>query len=167
MKTIFSHGKESGPNGSKIQRLAKIAADFGGHIESIDYTDLTDPDLRVERLVAALKNAEDDVVLVGSSMGGYVSLVASGLVDPEQVKGLFLLAPALFMPGYQRQTYPGHDHLEIVHGWSDTVIPPEHSLKFAQSSGCTLHLIAGDHRLNSSLAAVERLFAGFMASLPR
>ena len=163
MKVYFSHGKESGPWGSKIKRLTSIAKDQGFSVDSIDYSDLLDPDMRVKRLIKILENEKEDFILVGSSMGGYVSLVASEEVN---VKGMFLLAPALFMDGYKKQTYHhNHDYntaIEIVHGWSDNIIPPENSIKFAQNSDCSLHLITGDHRLNSSLDIVERLFSQFL-----
>lgn len=85
-KVIFAHGKESGPWGSKIKALAKLAKGRGHEVDSIDYTDLVDqPDARVARLVALLKKASDPVILVGSSMGGYVSLVASESVDVDAV----------------------------------------------------------------------------------
>jgi len=161
MKIYFSHGKESGPWGSKIKRLANIAKQHDYCVESIDYSDLLDPDLRVERLLKRLERVEEEILLVGSSMGGYVSLVAS---EQLQVKGLFLLAPALFMTGYNKQTYPHSTEVEIVHGWSDDVIPVEHSIKFAKHSDCSLHLISGDHRLNSSIEVVERLFSQFLIS---
>jgi predicted esterase YcpF (UPF0227 family) len=159
MKVIFSHGKESGPWGSKIKRLANIAKGHGCSVDSIDYTDILDPDLRVERLLKALKVVEEDVLLVGSSMGGYVSLVVSEQVN---VKGLFLLAPALYMDGYNKQTYCQYPNVEIVHGWSDDVIPVENSIQFAKSNDCSLHLISGDHRLNTSLEVVEPLFLQFI-----
>lgn len=161
MKVYFSHGKESGPWGSKIKRLANIAKEHGYSVDSINYSDTFDPDLRVERLLTVLKNAEEDFVLVGSSMGGYVSLVASEQVN---VKGVFLLAPALFIKGYKQQTYNlNHNtNIEIVHGWSDDIIPVENSIQFAKSSDCSLHLISGDHRLNSSLVVVEKLFSQFL-----
>ena len=161
MKVYFSHGKESGPWGSKIKRLANIAIEQGHSVDSIDYSDILDPDLRVERLLNILNRSDGDFLLVGSSMGGYVSLVASEQVD---AKGVFLLAPALFMPGYKIQTYTNKTNIEIVHGWSDDIIPPDHSIKFARSAGCTLHLIAGDHRLNCSIEVVERLFLQFLIS---
>jgi len=161
MKVYFSHGKESGPWGSKIKRLANIAKAHGYSVDSIDYSDTLDPDLRVDRLIKVLKNAKEECVLVGSSMGGYVSLVAS---EQVHVKGMFLLAPALFMNGYKKQTYNHQTSLEIVHGWSDDIIPPENSIKFAKSSDCSLHLISGDHRLNSSIEVVEKLFSQFLNS---
>lgn len=159
MKVYFSHGKESGPWGSKIKRLADLAQHYGYQVESIDYRDTMDPDLRAQRLVDIVHQEEVDTLLVGSSMGGYVSLIAS---ESIKVKGTFLLAPALFIEGYAVQEYPKLENLEIVHGWSDEVIPVENSIAYAKKTDCTLHLIAGDHRLNSSIEQVERLFERFL-----
>ncbi len=160
MKVYFSHGKESGPWGTKIKRLAGIAQDLGYTVESIDYTDLMDPDLRVERLLEVLTAEEDSFVLAGSSMGGYVSLVASGSVAAQAV---FLMAPALYMPGYEGGNYRSRtSQIEIVHGWSDDIIPTEHSIRFAQEADCTLHLVSGDHPLNSSLEIVASIFEQFL-----
>ncbi len=163
MKIYFSHGKESGPWGSKITRLATIARKHGCEVESIDYTDLDQPDQRVERLLETLRDEGDNFILVGSSMGGWVALVASEQVN---AKAVFLLAPALYIPDYERQRYgSNHGYVEIVHGWSDEMIPPEHSIKFAKKADCTLHLISGDHRLSSSIETVEALFKQFLKSV--
>ena len=160
MKVCFSHGKESGPWGTKIKRLAKIAENMACGVESIDYTDTMNPDLRVERLLGVLANEKDEFILVGSSMGGYVSLVASQELHAEAI---FLMAPALYIPGYERQEYRSRcSHIEIVHGWSDDVIPAENSIRYAKEADCTLHLISGDHPLNSSLEVVAGLFERFL-----
>ena len=163
MKVYFSHGKESGPWGTKIKRLAKIAENMGRGVESIDYTDTMDPDLRVDRLLGVLAREQDEFVLVGSSMGGYVSLAASQAVPAEAI---FLMAPALYIPGYERQEYRSRcSYIEIVHGWSDDVIPVENSIRYAQEADCTLHLISGDHPLNSSLEVVAGLFERFLGQV--
>jgi hypothetical protein len=60
MRVYFSHGKESGPWGSKITSLANIAKDQGFSVDSIDYSDIVDPDLRVERLINVLEKEEED-----------------------------------------------------------------------------------------------------------
>lgn len=164
MKVIFSHGKESGPWGSKIRRLAYIAREHGFEVDSIDYSGMDDPELRVKKLRAILVNENlDELILVGSSMGGYVSLSA---LDSQLPKALFLLAPALYMPNYNIPNNDFSDSLiEIVHGWSDNIIPVEHSIKFAQQYHHTLHLIDGDHRLNSSKDIVASLFTRFLAQV--
>ena len=162
MKIVFSHGKESGPWGTKIRHLAALAEGQGFLVDSIDYTHTMDPDLRVDRLLEVL-SSEETFVLVGSSMGGYVSLVASEQVD---AKALFLMAPALYMPGYEQKEYHSRcTRIEIVHGWSDTVIPAEHSIRFAKKTDCDLHLISGDHALNDSLPLVAGLFEAFLGRI--
>jgi surfactin synthase thioesterase subunit len=163
MKVVFSHGKESGPWGFKIKRLAAIAEQMGCNVESIDYTSLMDPDLRVERLLTVLETQIQPAILVGSSMGGYVSLVAS---ESVATKALFLMAPALYIPSFKQQQHNSlSPWIEIVHGWSDDIIPVENSIKFAQQANSTLHLIAGDHALNDVVETVESLFERFMSKL--
>ena len=51
MLVIFAHGQESGPWGFKIKRMAPLAKLHGCQVESIDYRDCKDPELRVERLL--------------------------------------------------------------------------------------------------------------------
>ena len=45
---LFAHGKESGPWGSKIKHLAAIAERHNCKVLSPDYSDLMNPDARVE-----------------------------------------------------------------------------------------------------------------------
>ncbi|MGO4998625.1 alpha/beta hydrolase [Oceanisphaera sp. W20_SRM_FM3] len=178
MKVYFSHGKESGPWGSKITRLAALAKAQGCAVESIDYRGIDDPDQRAALLIDILKNEHGKVLLVGSSMGGYAALVAGQLLaeqkiaqakatsEPLEIAGIFILAPALYMPGYQVQEYTIHNTpIAVVHGWADEIIPAAQAIRFAQDQNCSLHLIPGDHRLNSSMHIVEPLFSQFMRSL--
>ena len=161
MKVYFAHGMESGPWGTKITRLATVAEELGCGVECIDYTHTMDADLRVEHLLTVLEEEEDSFVLAGSSMGGYVSLVASESVD---AKGVFLMAPALYIPRFNKQQYHSKSsYIEIVHGWSDEIIPAENSIKYARHADCTLHLISEDHSLNGSLEVVASLFERFLS----
>jgi len=160
IKIIFSHGKESGPWGSKIAALAQVAEQRGFSVHSIDYQDLMNPDQRVARLNALLDTENQPVILVGSSMGGYVSLVAA---SHPRVISAFLMAPALYMPGYQHQQYPLlGDRVTIVHGWQDDIVSPKVSVQYASESASTLHLITGDHRLNAVLPRLLALFGLFL-----
>ncbi len=163
MKVIFSHGKESGPWGSKIKRLAIAAEALGFKVDSINYSGINNPDERVIKLREYLEFETEPFVLVGSSMGGYVSIVAAETYRPL---GLFLLAPALHMDGYSRQEYkPQLEHLQIVHGWLDEVIPLENVYKFARESKSSLNIVDSDHRLNSALDQIEQAFTGFLTLL--
>lgn len=165
MKVIFSHGKQSGPWGSKIKRLASTSEDLGFSVKSIDYSGIVSPDQRVDKLCEYLTDENESFVLVGSSMGGYVSLVAA---EQFSSLGVFLLAPALYMEGYLRQDYKiGFSNLEIVHGWADDVVPVANSIIYAKRSACSLHLIDGDHRLNSSIENLDRLFKNYLISISK
>lgn len=160
MHLFFAHGKESGPWGFKIKRLAKIATAQGCSVDSIDYRDTMDPDLRVEQLLVRLRQETQPFILVGSSMGGYVSLVASASIP---TRALFLIAPALYIPSFETRQYASTaEHIEVVHGWSDDVIPVQNSIDYARQADCTLHLISGDHPLNSSIESIEALFMQFL-----
>lgn len=160
MTVIFSHGLESGPWGTKIQRMAEIAKQHGHHVESIDYTDTKVPEERAQRLSERLSQADGDIILVGSSIGGYVSLAAA---EKHKPNAMFLLAPAIYLPGYPRHPEGlANGENVIVHGWNDDVVPVEHSVKFSQTNACTLHLLNGDHRLIDVLDEVCELFDGFL-----
>ena len=160
---LFAHGKESGPWGSKIRHLATIAEEFGAQVLSPDYSDLSDPVERVARLLAMPLPAHDRLVLVGSSMGGYVSTVASQTLQPS---ALFLMAPAFYIPGYAVQTpTPGTARVSVAFGWHDEVIPVEHGIRFAQAHQAELHVLNSDHRLNSVLPELGILFENFLKSI--
>ena len=161
MLVIFAHGKESGPWGSKIKHLAAIAEQRHAQVLSPDYSDLPDdPDARVARLLALPLPRHDCLVLVGSSMGGYVSTVASHHLKPD---GLFLMAPAFYIHNFGTQDpRPSAKHTCVVFGWKDEVIPVAHGIRFAETYCADLHILDADHRLNSVLDEVGALFDRFM-----
>jgi alpha/beta superfamily hydrolase len=167
----FSHGKESGPWGEKFRALAVVANRFGAEVMSIDYREHPkdnhydqnapgEADRRAEQLLSTPLTEHAKLVLVGSSMGGYVSTIASHRL---KVTGLFLLAPAFYLPNYDNQAPTSRaKSTVIVHGWSDEVVPVEHSIKFAKQHLCELHIVDGDHRLNDALTTIEPLFELFL-----
>ena len=91
---VFSHGKDAGPWGVKITALAGNARSEGYEVESVDYRGTDDPRERVNKLVEFCKELKGDLVLCGSSLGGYVSVAAASLLH---ARGVFLMAPALTM----------------------------------------------------------------------
>ena len=166
---VFSHGKESGPMGSKIQRLMEEADRFGLKTISVDYRNCATASERVALLNDTLKQLNappQQVVLVGSSMGGYVSTVVANNLP---VAGLFLMAPALWMPAeeYTIQSYqPLTSKVEITHGFNDDVVPCENSIRFAREhEGTVLHLVPDDHRLRASLDFLACQFKRFIEEL--
>jgi len=160
---IFAHGKESGPWGSKIRYLSDIASRLGARVISPDYSDLASPEDRVARLLALPRSEHETLILVGSSMGGYVSALASQSLKP---KGLFLMAPAMYMPGYaNQQPMSGAQHTCVVFGRQDDVVPVENGIRFAAENRADLHVIEGDHRLNHQIGQVGVLFEAFLRRL--
>ncbi|MCM1511914.1 MAG: alpha/beta hydrolase [Oxalobacter formigenes] len=155
----FIHGKESGPWGRKITYLAGIVREMGYDADSLDYAGIADPRQRV-RILAAAHAKRPAAYLVGSSMGGWVALSASALIS---VKGLFLLAPAIYMDGYPPHQIgcPGHA-VEIVHGWRDSLIPCQNAMRFSQENRCTLHLVDDEHRLKHCLPQVGAYLKAFL-----
>lgn len=163
---IFSHGHESSPDAAKIRALRPVAEAAGFATEAIDYRDLRDdPVGRRDRLVRRLESADANVVLVGSSLGGWVSMAAAERIP---VAGLWLLAPALFLEdripgGTVPDTYrPKTGHVALVHGWRDDIIPWENSLRFASTFRAELHLLDADHRLESAIPRLQGLLADFL-----
>ena len=162
---VFSHGKESGPWGSKIRALAAVAGAAGWDVDSIDYEGMADPAARVARLVAAGRGAAAPLVLVGSSMGGHVCTAAAAQLP---VRGLFLLAPAFFMPGYEPRTpaMPACP-VEVVHGWHDDIVPVANTLRWARPGAARVHLLDTEHRMHAVIPELQQLFAAFLARLDR
>lgn len=159
----FNHGKESGPWGDKITRLAEVARQRGFAVESVDYTGLMDPTARVQKLVDSDSARARPLILVGSSMGSYVAAVASASLRPS---GLFLLAPAFYLPDFPiQEPVPHADLVTLVHGWKDELIPPENSIRYARRFDATLHLVNSDHRLNDQLPLLALLFDAFLSNL--
>ena len=160
---VFSHGKDSEPWGRKISLLAGTARAEGYEVDSVDYRGIDEPTARVARLVEACQGLSGELVLVGSSLGGYVALAAAALLH---ARGVFLMAPAIYFDGLpplrpRPLDCPG----TIVHGWQDEVVPCDHSVRFGREHALTLHLINADHRMHGQLRLIQQLFEHFIIAL--
>lgn len=151
----FAHGKESGPWGIKITYLADIARTLGYEVMSPDYSHTHDARQRLEQLRRQAPTANRALVLVGSSMGGYVSAMACSALNPQ---GLMLLAPALYFPGLDQEPEGVPALCSVVHGWRDPLVPAEHSIRFATRHRAELHLLDSEHTLNDQLPILGELF---------
>ena len=159
----FSHGQESGPWGTKIRAMAELVRGLGCEADSIDYQGIADPTERVAKCVRECSGISDEIVLVGSSMGGHVATAAAQQVGAA---GLFVLAPAYFMEGYEDLTpEPPAIPICIVHGWHDDIVPVENSIRYAQACSATLHIVDGDHRLTGNIEDINEYLARFLAKI--
>ncbi|MGC1522356.1 MAG: alpha/beta fold hydrolase [Steroidobacteraceae bacterium] len=162
-RVVFSHGKESGPWGSKITAMAAMVRDLGSVAESVDYRGIDDPTARVRRLIDFAQALDGPLVLVGSSMGGHVAAAAASQINPL---GLFLLAPAFYMAGYEE--YTPQDvacPTVIVHGWHDDIVPVDNSIRWGRDHRSTLHVLDSDHRLEDQIEAICLLLRSFLLRL--
>lgn len=151
---VFAHGKESGPWGTKIRHLAETARAHGYTVVSPDYRQQPDPDLRVAQLVALAPKARGAVVLAGSSMGGYVSAMAAGALHPD---ALFLIAPALYFPGYDREPPTPPALTRVVHGWGDDIVAPDKAIRYGATYRVPLTMLDAGHTLNERLPELATL----------
>ena len=160
---VFSHGKESGPWGSKITALSAVARDLGAQVESVDYRGIDDPRARVEKLLAVGTSLAGPLVLVGSSLGGHVAAAAATRLS---ARALFLMAPAFYMPGFEQYTPVDVTcPVSIVHGWGDAIVPVTSSIRWAGDRRAQLHVLDSDHRLEDQIGAIGRLFKDFLETL--
>lgn len=160
VRLIWCHGSLSQPWGTKSQSLADIAKARGLTMEGIDFQELENPDDRVKHLVSLLSESDTPAILCGSSMGGYV---ASAAAKHANVLGLFLLAPAFYLPGYEVHVFSGlPDIVTVIHGWQDDVVPVENSIRFTKLHKGDLHILPDGHRLSESIPAIGSLFTHFL-----
>ncbi len=159
---ILSHGRESGPNATKITRLDEIASARGYHCQRPDYGTEADATARIDKLLPLIDGSVANRVLAGSSMGAYISAMASMHVD---VAGLFLLAPPIFFRGNEAAIRMRCAKVTIIHGWQDELIDPMEVIGFARAYGAKLVLVNDDHRLKNSMAAIEHEFTLFLSEL--
>jgi pimeloyl-ACP methyl ester carboxylesterase len=157
----FSHGQESGPWGTKIRSMAETVRSLGCRAESVDYQGIADPTERVVRLLEECRQVREPLILVGSSMGGHVATAAAAETGAV---GLFLLAPAYYMEGFEALTPPPPAiPIVIVHGWRDDVVPVRNSIRYAGNCMATLHVVNGDHRLTANLDEINCYLRRFVA----
>jgi len=162
-KIYFSHGKESGPFGRKITAMIKIAESLKIDYESIDYTKSKNPEHRIEILLNSITNKDEEIILVGSSMGGYV---AANVAEKIKPKALFLMAPAFYLGAYKNQKYDLKEiETLIIHGLQDDIVPAENSLKFAKNNLCDVYYINDNHSLSNSVKEIEKYFLEFLQKI--
>ena len=170
---ILSHGFESGPDATKVTALAQAAEHLGWTSERPDYTDLDarlavsnvgDVPARLQRLLDIATRAAaggGPVVLAGSSLGAYISAIASLQVP---TRALFLMVPPLRMgpmPALDAAAVP----ISVVHAWHDELIPAAEVIEWSRLRSARLLLVDDSHRLSAHVDATAHAFAELLGSL--
>ena len=143
--------------------MAAVVRDLNLGVESVDYRGMDDPAQRVEKLLTVCRELKGPIALVGSSMGGHVAAAAASRL---QAAALFLLAPAFYMPGFEKYT-PQDVAMPtaIVHGWHDEVVPVDNVIRWAREHRATLHILDSDHRLEDRIGVICILLRNFLSAL--
>lgn len=143
MNTIFLHGLDSSGRGTKGRYFSDhfptmARPDFDGTLQQ-----------RMEQLKEIIADM-GELIVVGSSFGG---LMGACLCQdqPEKVKRLIMLAPALNFPGYQIPDKQVAVESLLVIGKNDTVTPPQIVIPAAQAafSNLEIKLVDDDHLLHN------------------
>jgi predicted alpha/beta-hydrolase family hydrolase len=166
---ILSHGLHSDPGATKISALAAQADAQGWHTQRPDYRDddargvdgCVSP--RIARLRATVEALPAPPLLVGSSMGAFVSALVSLDVP---VLGLLLLATPSAIPGYARSLdLRSGVPTMLIHGWRDDVCLPAGVQSFAAPRRLPLLMLDDDHRLGASMHIVGLQFQSLLDQL--
>lgn len=161
MKVMFLHGLDTGPHGRKYHALVEA---FGeDYVLAPDTTGIKDPLARFQVLYQTLTDTDGPLVLLGSSFGGLMAVMAADSF-PDKVKGIVLACPAL-TTAYMRfwgGLWPDCP-IVIVHGHQDDVVPLRCSQLYARGRGAALVTVDDDHSL---AASTDRLVfeVGFMGA---
>ncbi|MDG1545269.1 MAG: alpha/beta fold hydrolase [Candidatus Poseidoniia archaeon] len=150
---IWAHGLWGSPNGSKVTAIRES----GIEVISPDFNNM-----ELEERIDILNEivSKEEVVLAGSSYGGLAcALVAQQ--QPEQVKGMLLLAPALHLPETPNDVpedlvAPNNFPVTIIHSFTDEIVPISASKDYIKRSGNNLRLIEVEdsHVLENSFSLI-------------
>ena len=150
MTRIFLHGLDSSSKGNKARYFQTNFA----NMMTPDFTgDLTN---RLARLREILQET-GELILVGSSFGGLMAAIYA-IENPERVRRLILLAPALNFPDFsawQGRTCPVPAFLFI--GRQDTVTPADPVVAAARAvfPSLSVNLLDDDHLLAKSFQQLD------------
>jgi len=147
---IFIHGQESSSQGTKgvfFRDLfpEMIIPDFVGDVPT-----------RMSKLNEILRDKQG-ILIIGSSLGGLMAALYA-FQNPDRIRKLILLAPALNLPEFsphlsQTLTLP----VSIFHGKADELIPPQLIQAIAEKVFATLTftLVDDDHRLSRKFTSID------------
>ncbi len=138
MRVLYLHGFASSPRSTKAAFFASKLAAHGVRATTPDFNEPDFSTLTITRMIdqvgAAMKDA-NPVVLIGSSLGGFVA-VQTALEYPARVARMVLLAPALDFSATRLDTLGDRgvdewrrtNRLEVFHYGFERVLPVHYEL---------------------------------------
>jgi predicted esterase len=147
---VFIHGLESSSRGNKGVFFRErypdmIIEDFRGTLEE-----------RMDKL-SSLLYEKSSLIMVGSSYGGLMASIYA-FNNPESVKRLILLAPALILDEFKPYLKKRTDTAVIIyHGRGDDVVPltPVHEIARKVFKNLTFNMVDDDHVLSRTFKSMD------------
>jgi len=173
----YIHGYQSDPNSTKGTLFREKL-----NATAIQYRDCKPEDLIIvdclKRISDVIKD-EENVVLIGSSLGGF--LAASTAINHSQIKKLILLNPAIIPPSTNlddHQSVPRsiledmintrlfRDKIDaditILRGTEDFIVPDSWIIKFATAQEATVKFLQDDHSFSCYLTKLPTIISGIL-----
>jgi pimeloyl-ACP methyl ester carboxylesterase len=170
----YLHGYQSSPTGEKATLLKETLGAI-----PIAYRDDSPEKLVISRCLSRISEVlqnDDHVVLIGSSLGGF--LAASTALTHPTVTQLILLNPAIIPLEIDLRTTEGMPlrileemrdpclfeqkipaKITILRGTLDDLVPDEWILSFAKAQLATIQLFNDDHRFSKNLQKLPTIIS--------
>lgn len=167
---ILSHGSDSAPDATKVSVLATVAEQMGWRALRPDYREedklghAGSVQPRVEKLIATANATQSPLVLAGSSMGAFVSGLASLQVP---CAGVFLIALPTMIPRWSERFDMANVPAMLVHGFDDELCPASAAAGFANARRIPTLLLPDNHRLSGHVEQIAQQFRLFLEWLPK
>lgn len=165
----YIHGYLSSPDSTKGKLLKEKL-----NIEPIKYRDCNPEDLIISECIKNIKNKiknDENIVLIGSSLGGFLS--AKIALDEPKIKKLILFNPAIIPKDYditkikdmpqrilkdmiEKRFFTQKIKAEILilRGTKDETVPNNWVINFAKSQEATVKFLNDDHRLSKNIEKI-------------
>ena len=173
----YIHGYQSDPNSTKGTLFKEKL-----NATAIQYRDCKPEDLIIadclKRISDVIKD-EENVVLIGSSLGGF--LAASTAINHSNIKKLILLNPAIIPPSTNlddHQSVPRsiledmidmrmfrnkiNADITILRGTEDDVVPDNWIIKFATAQEATVKFLHDDHSFSHNLTRLPAIISDIL-----
>ena len=164
-KIIYSHGRDGHPwNDPKTVAIKEIANGLNIDMDSIPYDEKDDVPHMIEQAFEFCSRAQllsANLILIGSSRGAYILSAVTQLLyeaTGQKTAGIYMMAPAI---GIKPDYYPGAikvpmaSHIEVVHPYSDEIVPVHNTINFCTENNFTLHLVDDTHSLQNQVRFIE------------
>lgn len=170
----YIHGYMSDPNSTKGTLFKEKL-----NAKAIKYRDCKPEDLVIADCLQNIKKEienDEDVVLIGSSLGGF--LAAKTALDNSNVKQIILLNPAIIPPSFDIKRIKGMPqsilsdmrdarlfkekikaYIDILAGTMDKVVPTKWVLEFAKSQDATVRFLEDDHSFTHNVDQLPDIIA--------